>query len=294
MKKSNKNISGLISNLKKYWIKQGLTIMQPVDIMVGAGTFHPITFFYASTSNKISSAYVQLSRRPNDGRYAKNPYRMQEYYQFQVIIKPVPKNIQNIYINSLSYLNINLLENDIKFIEDNWKNDTLGASGVGWEVWLNGIEITQFTYFQQIGSINCDPTAVEITYGIERISMVVQEVDNIYDLIWSDKNDLNKVTYHDLFYNNEVEKSKYNFEYANISFLFKIFHNHIEEAKKLLNLSYKLPIPAYEHIMQACHYFNILESRKAISVSERQKYILKIKNMTKLILQAYINNKNIM
>ncbi|CAL4319049.1 Glycine--tRNA ligase alpha subunit [Buchnera aphidicola (Periphyllus testudinaceus)] len=289
--KKIKSFYEIIINLKTFWNKQGCTILEPLDIPIGAGTFHHKTFFSCIEKKPISYAYTQASRRPTDGRSGKNKNRLQQYYQFQVIIKPVKKNIQEIYIQSLSNLKIDINNNDLKFIEDNWKNPTLGASGIGWEVWLNGIEITQFTYFQQIGAINCNPVAIEITYGLERLAMHIQNIKNIYEIIWSE-NKFEKITYKDLFYKNEIEQSKYNLEISGKNFLFKNFKLYYFESKRLLSLKKILLIPAYECILQAIHCFNLLDSRRLISSIERQNYIFKIRKITKKIAQTYNKRVN--
>lgn len=281
-----KTFQGLILKLQDYWFHQGCTIIQPFDMEVGAGTSHPITFFRALGPEPISVAYVQPSRRPTDGRYGENPNRLQHYYQFQVIMKPSPDNIQELYLGSLKELGLDPTIHDIRFIEDNWENPTLGAWGLGWEVCLNGMEISQFTYFQQIGGLECTPVTGEITYGLERLSMYIQNVDNIYDLLLSN-GILGKITYGDIYYQNEVEQSAYNFEYANIDFLFKSFKEHEKEARYLLSLEKPLPLPAYEHILKASHIFNLLDARKAISVTERQFYILRICTLTKRVAKAH-------
>lgn len=278
----------LIQTLKKYWIKQECTIFQPLDLPMGAGTFHHTTFFGTLGLKPIKAAYVQSCRRPTDGRYAKNPHRLQNYYQFQVIIKPPVKNIQNMYLESLNLLKIDEKKNDIRFIEDNWENPTLGAWGIGWEVWLNGMEITQFTYFQQMGGIECNPIAVEVTYGLERIAMHMQNKLNVYDLIWN-SNKFQTITYGDIFKKIEIEQSKYNFEYSNINLLFEYFEKYIFESNNLINLNTPLLLVAYEKILQANHIFNLLDARKAISSNERQNYILKIRTLTKKIAKEYLN-----
>ncbi|NIH41329.1 MAG: glycine--tRNA ligase subunit alpha [Buchnera aphidicola (Periphyllus aceris)] len=290
MNNKKKTFYEIILNLKNFWNKQGCIILQPFDMPVGAGTFHPKTFFSCLKKKNISFAYTQASRRPTDGRIGKNKSRLQHYYQFQVILKPAPHNIQKIYLKSLKNLNINLKNNDLKFIEDNWKNPTLGASGVGWEVWLNGIEITQFTYFQQIGTINCSPIAVEITYGLERLATHIQKIHNIYQIIWH-KNNFKKITYKNLFYKNEIEQSKYNLKESNKNFLFKIFKLYYVESKRLLKIKNKLLIPSYENILQAIHFFNLLDSRKLISSTERQNYIFKIRKIIKKIAISYQKKK---
>ncbi|MCW5197634.1 glycine--tRNA ligase subunit alpha [Buchnera aphidicola] len=289
-KNKKKTFCEIILSLQKFWENQGCTIIQPLDIQIGAGTFHHKTFFSCLEKKPISYAYTQASRRPTDGRSGKNKNRLQHYYQFQVIIKPAPKNIQEIYLKSLSKLNIKIFNNDLKFIEDNWENPTLGASGIGWEIWLNGIEITQFTYFQQIGSINCKPISVEITYGLERLAMHIQNLNNIYKIIWS-RHEKKKISYKNLFYRNEIENSKYNFNYSNEKFLLKNFKLYFLESKRLLYLNKPLLIPAYECILQAIHCFNLLDAKKIISSTERQNYIFKIRNITKKIAISYIKNK---
>jgi glycyl-tRNA synthetase alpha chain len=235
----------------------------------------------------MSTAYVQPSRRPTDGRYGENPNRLQHYYQFQVALKPSPDNIQELYLGSLEVLGIDPLVHDIRFVEDNWENPTLGAWGLGWEVWLNGMEVTQFTYFQQVGGLECKPVTGEITYGIERLAMYIQEVDSVYDLVWNVAPDGSNVTYGDIFHQNEVEQSTYNFEHADVDFLFTFFDQCEKECKELLELEKPLPLPAYERILKAGHAFNILDARKAISVTERQRYILRIRNLTKSVAEAY-------
>ncbi|WMC20350.1 MAG: glycine--tRNA ligase subunit alpha [Enterobacteriaceae bacterium PSpyr] len=278
----------IIFKLKQYWYKKGCIIIQPLELEVGAATTHPITFFNALGTKPISAVYVQPSRRPSDGRYSKNAYRLQRYYQLQVIMKPSPNNIQNLYLQSLNILGLNTKIYDIRFIEDNWENPTLGASGLGWEVWLNGIEITQITYFQQMGGIECYPITIEITYGLERIAMYIQNKNNIYDVIWGN-NKFMTITYGDMFYNNEIEYSKYNFKYANINFIIKCINEYKLEIIKLLNLKTPLPIPAYEYILKIIHLFNILDSRQAISLIERQRYILNIRSLSKTVAKIYIN-----
>nr|BET44467.1 MAG: glycine--tRNA ligase subunit alpha [Candidatus Aschnera chinzeii] len=283
-----KTFDGLILSLYEFWMMQGCAVIQSLDLEVGAATSHPMTCLRAIGPEPMSIAYVQNSRRPMDGRYGKNTYRLQHYYQFQVAIKPSPKNIQNIYIDSLKYLGIDFSIHDIKFIEDNWENPTLGAWGIGWEVWLNGMEITQFTYFQQIGGLDCKPITIEISYGLERIAMHIQKVDTVYDLIWSN-NGNNSLTYRDMFYQNEYEQSAYNFDHANINFLFEFFEKYEQEADYLMSLKKPLLLVAYERILKASHIFNLLDARKAISVTERQNYILRINNISKKIAVAYYN-----
>ncbi|QCI15827.1 glycine--tRNA ligase subunit alpha [Buchnera aphidicola] len=288
MKNYHNTFYNLILTLETYWLKQGCTIFQPLDLPVGAGTFHNRTFFGTIGPEPISAAYVQSCRRPSDGRYAKNPNRLQHYYQFQVIVKPSPKNIQNIYLDSLNLLNIDQSIHDIRFVEDNWENPTLGAWGIGWEVWLNGMEITQFTYFQQVGGLECNPVTVEITYGLERIAMHMQNKSKVYDLIWN-KNQHYKITYGDIFQQDEIEQSKYNFKYSNIDFLFSSFELYEIEAKKLINLKEPLLLVSYEKTLQANHIFNLLDARKVISSNERQNYILRIRKLTTQIAKEYLN-----
>ncbi|MGR5120857.1 glycine--tRNA ligase subunit alpha [Vibrio astriarenae] len=282
-----KTFQGMILALQDYWAQNGCTIVQPLDMEVGAGTSHPMTCLRALGPEPMSTAYVQPSRRPTDGRYGENPNRLQHYYQFQVALKPSPDNIQELYLGSLEVLGIDPLVHDIRFVEDNWENPTLGAWGLGWEVWLNGMEVTQFTYFQQVGGLECKPVTGEITYGIERLAMYIQEVDSVYDLVWNIAPDGSKVTYGDIFHQNEVEQSTYNFEHADVDFLFTFFDQCEKECKELLELEKPLPLPAYERILKAGHAFNILDARKAISVTERQRYILRIRNLTKSVAEAY-------
>ena len=281
-----KTFQGLILSLQDYWARQGCVISQPLDMEVGAGTSHPMTFLRAIGPEPINSAYVQPSRRPTDGRYGENPNRLQHYYQFQVMLKPSPDNIQELYLGSLRELGFDPLTHDIRFVEDNWENPTLGAWGLGWEVWLNGMEVTQFTYFQQVGGLECSPVTGEITYGLERLAMYIQGVDSLYDLVWAD-GPLGKVTYRDVFHQNEVEQSAYNFEHADVPFLFQMFDQCEKECLHLLGLEMPLPLPAYERILKAAHAFNLLDARHAISVTERQRYILRIRTLSKAVAEAY-------
>lgn len=274
----------MILALQNYWANQGCVILQPYDMEVGAGTFHTATFLRAIGPEPWSAAYVQPSRRPKDGRYGDSPNRTQHYYQFQVVLKPSPDNIQDLYLNSLTHLGIDPLINDIRFVEDNWESPTLGAWGLGWEVWQNGMEITQFTYFQQIGGLECRPITGEITYGLERIAMYLQKVESIYDLIWA-KTPAGNITYYDVFHQNEVEMSTYNFEHANIEQLFNQFSVYEEECQKLIALN--LPLPAYEMVLKASHTFNLLDARHAISVTERQGYILRVRKLAFAVAKAY-------
>lgn len=282
----NKTFQGLICTLQDYWTYQGCTIIQPFDIEVGAGTSHPMTCLRALGPEPMSTAYVQPSRRPTDGRYGNNPNRLQHYHQFQVVMKPSPRDIQDLYINSLQALGLNPAIHDLRFVEDNWENPTLGAWGLGWEVWLNGMEVTQFTYFQQVGGLDCKPVTTEITYGLERLAMYTQRIDSVYDLVWN-YSAQGITTYGDIFHQNEVEQSAYNFTHANIDFLFSCFTQYEQEAQSLLALEIPLPIPAYERILKAGHTFNVLDARKAISVTERQSYILRIRALTKAVAIAY-------
>ena len=276
---------GLILALQEYWAEQGCVILQPLDMEVGAGTFHPATFLRAIGPESWSSAYVQPCRRPTDGRYGENPNRLQHYYQFQVILKPSPDNIQELYLDSLRKLGIDTNVHDIRFVEDNWESPTLGAWGLGWEVWLNGMEVTQFTYFQQVGGLECSPVAGEITYGLERIAMYLQNVNSIYDLVWTIGPNGEKVTYGDVFHQNEVEMSTFNFEHANVEALFAQFDTCEADSQKLIEAG--LPLPAYEMVMKASHAFNLLDARHAISVTERQRYILRVRTLARSVAQAY-------
>jgi len=278
----------LILALQSFWSEQDCTILQPLDMEVGAGTFHPGTFLRAIGPEPWRSAYAQPSRRPTDGRFGENPNRLQHYYQFQVVLKPSPDNIQELYLDSLRYLGLDLLEHDIRFVEDNWESPTLGAWGLGWEVWLNGMEVTQFTYFQQVGSLDCRPVTGEITYGLERIAMYLQNVQSVYDLTWN-TNSQGRVSYGDIFHQNEVEMSHFNFTHANTDFLFSSFDNYEQECKKLIDQ--KLSLPAYEMILKASHVFNLLDARHAISVTERQRYILRVREMSKAVAENYYQGR---
>jgi glycyl-tRNA synthetase alpha chain len=263
-------------------------VLQPLDIEVGAGTFHPATFLRAIGPESWNTAYVQPCRRPTDGRYGKNPNRLQHYYQFQVLLKPSPKNIQDLYLDSLATLGIDMSIHDIRFVEDNWESPTLGAWGLGWEVWLNGMEVTQFTYFQQAGGLECHPVSGEITYGIERIAMYLQGVDSIYDIIWA-KNPDGVVTYGDVFKQNEIEMSAFNFEEADVTLLFSYFDNAESQCNELIGKT--LALPAYEQVLKASHYFNLLDARKAISVTERQRFILRVRTLARMVAEAYLNSR---
>jgi glycyl-tRNA synthetase alpha chain len=276
----------LILKLQQFWGEQGCLILQPLDMEVGAGTFHPATFLRSLGPENWNACYVQPSRRPTDGRYGENPNRLQHYYQFQVVMKPSPANFQELYLQSLEALGIDPLVHDIRFVEDNWESPTLGAWGLGWEVWLNGMEVTQFTYFQQAGGIECFPVTGEITYGLERIAMYLQGVDSVYDLLWT-QSPQGPVLYGDVFHQNEVEMSRFNFEEADIDFLFSQFDHYEKEALRLVELT--LPLPAYEMVMKASHSFNLLDARHAISVTERQRYILRVRTIARACAQAYFD-----
>ncbi len=278
MSNDTTTFSELLLRLQQFWAKQGCNIVQPYDIPAGAGTFHPSTLLRSLDSKPWSAAYVAPSRRPTDGRYGENPNRLGAYYQFQVLIKPSPDNIQELYLKSLEYLGLNLQEHDIRFVEDNWESPTLGAWGLGWEVWLDGMEVTQFTYFQQVGGIACDPVAVEITYGTERLAMYLQGVESVFDLVWNRQGDV-VTTYADVHKESEYEFSKYHFEVANVEKLFAHFEDASEECHSCLEAG--LPLPAYDQCMIASHAFNILDARKAISQAQRQNYILKIRDLSK-------------
>lgn len=274
----------IIFTLQSYWAKQGCLILQPLDMEVGAGTFHPATFLRAIGPEPWFAAYVQPSRRPTDGRYGENPNRVQHYYQFQVVLKPSPLDIQDKYLDSLRALGVDPLQDDLRFVEDNWESPTLGAWGLGWEVWQNGMEVSQFTYFQQIGGLICKPVTGELTYGLERLAMYILGVDNLFELPWC-RNERGLVTYGDVFHQNEVEMSTYNFEHANVAELFKQFDYYEAEAETLIGL--QLPLPAYEMVMKASHTFNLLDARKAISVTERQRYILRVRQLSRAVALAY-------
>ncbi|WP_281647332.1 glycine--tRNA ligase subunit alpha [Parendozoicomonas sp. Alg238-R29] len=275
---------GLILTLQNFWASHGCVVMQPLDMEVGAGTFHPATFLRAIGPENWNAAYVQPSRRPTDGRYGENPNRLQHYYQFQVVMKPNPANFQELYLDSLRALGVDPLVHDIRFVEDNWESPTLGAWGLGWEVWMNGMEVTQFTYFQQAGGIECYPVTGEITYGLERLAMYIQEVDNVYDLIWT-RGPQGDVTYGDVFHQNEVEQSTFNFEHADTKVLFEHFDFYEQESKRLVELG--LPLPAYEFTLKASHTFNLLDARHAISVTERQRFILRVRTLAREVAKAY-------
>jgi len=291
-KKKTKNPKSFISfqdtilNLQKYWSKKGCVILQPYDLEVGAGTFHPATTLRSLGSKPWKTAYVQPSRRPTDGRYGENPNRLQHYYQFQVLIKPSPKDIKKMYLNSLSSVGIKYEEHDIRFVEDDWESPTLGAAGLGWEVWCDGMEVTQFTYFQQMAGMECNPISVEITYGLERLCMFIQGKKNVFDLIWNDEG----VLYKDVFHQAEKEFSAYNFEYANTDNLFKIFEMLEGEAKSLIEK--KISLPAYDQCLKSSHVFNILDARGVISVAQRAEYIARIRDLTREIGKIWVETQN--
>ena len=274
----------IIMTLQQFWAEQGCVILQPFDMEVGAGTFHPATFLKAIGPEPWKAAYVQPSRRPTDGRYGENPNRVQHYYQFQVLLKPSPDNIQELYLTSLKKLGIDPLVHDIRFVEDNWESPTLGAWGLGWEVWQDGMEVTQFTYFQQVGGLPCKPVSGELTYGLERLAMCLQEVDSLFDLVWNRTAD-GPITYGDVFRQNEVEMSTYNFDHANIAILQQHFDFFEQESQRLVQV--KLPLPAYEMVLKASHTFNLLDARHAISVTERQRFILRVRKLAFAVAQAY-------
>nr|WP_243830680.1 glycine--tRNA ligase subunit alpha [Thiohalophilus thiocyanatoxydans] len=279
-----RTFQGLIFALQRYWAEQGCIVLQPYDMEVGAGTFHTATFIRAIGPEPWAAAYVQPSRRPTDGRYGENPNRLQHYYQFQVVIKPSPLDIQELYLGSLKMLGLDPLVHDIRFVEDNWESPTLGAWGLGWEVWLNGMEVSQFTYFQQVGGLDCKPVTGEITYGLERIAMYLQGVESVFDLVWTD-GPRGKVTYGDVFHQNEVEQSTYNFDHADVDDLFHQFDQAEKMSQQLIEA--QLPLPAYEQVLRASHSFNLLDARHAISVTERQRYILRVRNLSRAVAEAY-------
>jgi glycyl-tRNA synthetase alpha chain len=279
---------GLIQALQEYWSRQGCVVLQPYDMEVGAGTFHPATFLRSIGPEPWRAAYVQPSRRPTDGRYGENPNRLQHYYQFQVILKPSPDNIQDLYLDSLKELGIDPLVHDIRFVEDNWESPTLGAWGLGWEIWLNGMEVTQFTYFQQVGGLDCKPVSGEITYGLERIAMYLQGVESVFDLVWTE-GPQGKVLYGDVFHQNEVEMSAFNFEHANTKELFRWFDSCESDSQALIEAG--LPLPAYELMLKASHTFNLLDARSAISVTERQRFILRVRELARAVAQAYYDRR---
>ncbi|MBC7700800.1 glycine--tRNA ligase subunit alpha [Aquabacterium sp.] len=287
----------LILRLQSYWDAQGCALLQPYDMEVGAGTSHTATFLRALGPEPWRAAYVQPSRRPKDGRFGENPNRLQHYYQFQVVLKPAPSNILELYLASLEAVGFDLKKNDVRFVEDDWENPTLGAWGLGWEVWLNGMEVTQFTYFQQVGGIDCKPLTGEITYGLERLAMYLQGVENVYDLVWTSWEEVDAdgqkiqrtLKYGDVFHQNEVEQSTYNFEHSNVEFLLGAFTNYETQAKYLIEQH--LALPAYEQVLKAAHSFNLLDARGAISVTERAAYIGRIRNLARIVAQAYLDSR---
>lgn len=279
----------ILLTLQKYWARQGCALLQPYDIEVGAGTFHTATFLRALGPEPWNAAYVQPSRRPKDGRYGENPNRLQHYYQYQVVLKPSPDNIQDLYLGSLRELGIDPTVHDIRFVEDDWESPTLGAWGLGWEVWLNGMEVTQFTYFQQVGGLDCKPVLGEITYGVERLAMYLQGVENVYDLVWTVYPNGQKVTYGDIYHQNEVEQSTYNFEHSNVELLFRLFNDFESEAKRLMDAG--LPLPGFEMVMKCSHTFNMLDARGAISVTERAAYIGRVRALARQVAQAYFDSR---
>ena len=283
-----KNFQQIILTLQNYWAEEGCALLQPIDMEVGAGTSHPATFLRALGPEPWRAAYVQPSRRPRDGRYGENPNRLQHYYQYQVVLKPSPSNILELYLGSLEALGFDLQTNDVRFVEDDWENPTLGAWGLGWEVWMNGMEITQFTYFQQVGGIDCKPITGEITYGLERLAMYLQGKDNVYDLVWTEREERgtkNILTYGDAYHQNEVEQSTYNFEHSDVAMLLAHFGDYEKQADTLMAAG--LALPAYEMVLKAAHTFNLLDARGAISVTERAAYIGKIRKLSRAVAEAH-------
>ncbi len=278
------SFQNLILKLQSFWASKGCTLLQPFDMEMGAGTFHPATFLRAIGPEPWKAAYVQPSRRPTDGRYGENPNRLGHYYQFQVLLKPSPKDIQDLYLESLTEIGIDLTMHDVRFVEDNWESPTLGAWGLGWEIWLNGMEVSQFTYFQQIGGLPCKPVAGELTYGLERLAMYLQGVDSVFDLVW-----VEGISYGDVFHQNEVEQSKYSFEIADTEVLFRQFDEAEAMNEKLIEES--LPYPAYEQVMKASHFFNLLDARHAISVTDRARFIRRIRAMSQKVAQTYYDSR---
>ncbi|MBL1293534.1 MAG: glycine--tRNA ligase subunit alpha [Thiotrichales bacterium] len=279
------SFQGMILALQQYWAAKGCVLMQPYDMEMGAGTFHPATFLRSIGPEPWAAAYVQPCRRPTDGRYGENPNRLQHYYQFQVVIKPSPLDIQQLYLESLKVLGIDPLEHDIRFVEDDWESPTLGAWGLGWEVWLDGMEVSQFTYFQQVGGLDCKPVTGEITYGLERIAMYLQGVDSVYDLTWCEGGPAGRVSYGDVFHQNEVELSTYNFEHADVEALFKNFDQYESDSQALVEAG--LALPAYEMVLKASHSFNLLDARGAISVTERARFIGRVRNLARAVATTY-------
>ena len=289
MSLKNPTFQQVILTLQQFWGERGCVLLQPYDLEVGAGTSHTATFLRSLGPEPWNAAYVQPSRRPKDGRYGENPNRLQHYYQYQVVLKPAPADIIDLYIDSLRTLGIDPAEHDVRFVEDDWENPTLGAWGLGWEVWLNGMEITQFTYFQQVGGLDCNPVMGEITYGLERLAMYLQKVESVYDLVWTTTPDGRTLTYRDVFHQNEVEQSTYNFEYATVETLFRHFDDYEALARKLIAVP--LALPAYEATLKAAHTFNLLDARRAISVTERAAYIGRIRQLSRAVAQAYYDSR---
>ena len=283
MRESKKplNFQEIILKLQNYWAERGCLLMQPYDIEVGAGTFNPATFLRSLGPEPWRAAYVEPSRRPTDGRYGDNPNRLQPYYQFQVILKPAPDDSQQVYLDSLKELGIDLVGHDVRFVEDDWESPTLGATGLGWEVWLDGLEITQFTYFQQVGGIELEPISLELTYGLERIAMFIQKKESVFDLTWSDG-----LTYGDVHHEDEVEFSTYNFEEADVQMHLKLFDTYEQEAKRLLDKD--LVLPAYDYVLKCSHTFNVLDARKAIGVAQRTRYIARVRNLARRCAEGYL------
>ena len=286
-----RTFQALIFALQRYWSERGCIVLQPYDMEVGAGTFHTATFLHSIGPEPWSAAYAQPSRRPTDGRYGENPFRAQHYYQFQVIIKPSPADLIEQYLGSLRALGLDPLVHDVRFVEDNWESPSLGAWGLGWEVWLNGMEITQFTYFQQVGGLDCRPVSGEITYGLERLAMYLQGVESLYDILWTD-GPRGRVSYGDVFHQNEVEQSRYNFECADVPSLLRHFEDHEQSCRALLDAG--LPLPAYEQVLKASHTFNLLDARGAISVTERQRYILRVRTLASAVARSYFETRQAM
>ena len=282
--KPERSFQGLILTLHRFWAEQGCVVLQPYDMEVGAGTFHPATTLRSLGPKPWKAAYVQPSRRPKDGRYGENPNRLQHYYQYQVILKPSPPDLQELYLASLDAIGIDLKLHDVRFVEDDWESPTLGAWGLGWEVWCDGMEVGQFTYFQQVGGINCKPITGEITYGLERLAMYLQGVDNVYDLRWTDD-----LSYGDVYKQNELEQSTYNFEHSDADFLFTAFNAHEKQAQHLMEA--QLALPAYEQVLKAAHSFNLLDARGAISVTERAAYIGRIRNLARSVAKSYLDSR---
>ncbi len=283
-KESSMTFQELILALSRYWSRQGCVLLQPYDMEMGAGTFHTATFLRAIGPEPWQAAYVQPSRRPKDGRYGDNPNRLQHYYQYQVVLKPSPDNIQDLYLDSLRAIGIDTKKHDIRFVEDDWESPTLGAWGLGWEVWLDGMEVTQFTYFQEVGSLPCKPVLGEITYGLERLAMYLQGVENVFDLTWT-----KGVSYGDVYHQNEVEQSKYNFEHSNVNWLFQQFNDYESEAKRLMEAA--LPLPAYEMVLKCSHAFNLLDARGAISTTERAAYIGRVRQLARAVASSYYESR---